>query len=125
NSYRPANPAPANQAPLATAAAPPDDSVNGLLKRNGSLEWPLGLRLLRPGIEVEQIRSEIDFMMRKALAQSRTGKADTNLVEGINRRLDKLQDLLAKEANQLPVSHFTITEADRFLQKVKGMLKAL
>jgi hypothetical protein len=83
------------------------------------IAWPLGLRILPPGPQSRELRSEIEARVKQALRQADSGRVDRKLLAKVRRDLDKLDRLLAEHADTLTVSQFTLKEAARFLKELK------
>src|SRR5262249_51544376 len=66
----------------------------GVPTRDGKLNWPLGLRILPPGEEVEPLRRQIDALVKKAAEYSAEGRPDPRLIEEARQAVDELRGLL-------------------------------
>jgi hypothetical protein len=89
------------------------------------IAWPLGLRILPPGPQTRELRSEIEALVKQALRQADSGRVNGKLLANIRRDLDKLGRLLAERADTLSVSRFTLKEAARFLKELKELVQDL
>jgi hypothetical protein len=100
-----------------------EEMVNKLLGEKG-IDWPLGLRIL-PSEESTTLRSEVETFVKMAVYQETSGHVSSKLVSKVKRDLTQLRRLLNKQADRLPVSPYTITEAKRFLKRLKSLVEAL
>jgi hypothetical protein len=98
--------------------------VLGVPTRSGKLDWPLGLRILPPGEEVEPLRRQIDSLVKKAAEYSAEGRPDPRLTEEARQAVDELRGLLHGKKTRFDVL-YTYEEADRFLTRLAAGLKTL
>jgi hypothetical protein len=98
--------------------------VLGVPTRDGKLNWPLGLRILPPGEEVEPLRRQIDALAKKAAEYSAEGRSDPRLIEEARQAVDELRGLLHGKKTRFDVP-YTYEEADRFLTRLTAGLKTL
>jgi len=91
----------------------------GVANAGGRLSWPLGLRILPSGEKAEELRRQIDGLLR----QSANGPAAPRLLEATGTAVDELHGLLRQKAAYL--TRYTYDEADRFLRKLANGLKLL
>jgi hypothetical protein len=97
----------------------------GLFEGDGTLDWPLGLRILPPALETEALRREVETFLRAALKGLGTGKAPASALNEARLDIGRLQYLLAQHADQLPVSSYTVTEAAHYLRRLQLFAKGL
>jgi hypothetical protein len=86
----------------------------GTFDEDGKMEWPLALRILPPAEETAALRGEIENSMRGG------GKASNEACLAIAR----LQRLLARNADRLPVSSESVAQAKRFLRNLNAAAQA-
>jgi hypothetical protein len=97
----------------------PRKGLAGLFSGEGTLDWPLGLRILPPVEETEALRQEVETFLRAALKGLGSGKAPASALNEARRDIARLQRLLARRADQLPVSDHAVTEARRYLRRLQ------
>jgi hypothetical protein len=97
----------------------------GLFAGEGTLDWPLGLRILPPAEETEALRQEIETFLRASLKGLGSGKAPASALNEARRDIARLQRLLARHADRLPVSAYTVKEARRYLRRLELFAKGL
>jgi hypothetical protein len=95
----------------------------GLLRNDGQLTWPLGLRDLEPVDETQVIRRTLDTLAQRAVKQAANGEVDGGVLKDLRSNLQKLHRLLAKNVNDLPTSQYI--EAKRFLNSFDDAVKGL
>jgi hypothetical protein len=91
----------------------------------GEVNWPLGLRILPPVAEIEPLRRDIETYLQVAMEQEDSGKDNGNMVNEAERAITRLQRLLVRRADRLPTSGRTVTEAKRFLRRLKSFAQSL
>jgi hypothetical protein len=95
----------------------------GLPNKDGHLDWPLGLRLLRPDEDVRGLRQQIDALIQVVATSSSAGSTNSGYVPEGQRAVEKLRFLMENERHSL--SSGTYNEADRFLSKLESSFKNL
>jgi hypothetical protein len=95
----------------------------GLLRNDGQLTWPLGLRDLEPVDESREIRRNLDRWAQRAVKQAANGEVDAGLIKDMRANVQKLHRLLARNVNDLPTSQYI--EAKRFLNNFDDAVKSL
>jgi len=93
------------------------------LKDGGRLNWPLGVRILGPGEETRELRSQINTLLPDAVAQAANGKVDPGLLQELSRDVNRLQRLLVARANDMPED--TYIDARRFLNNLDDSVRLL
>jgi hypothetical protein len=106
-----------------TVAAVTALDAYGLPNDNGSLAWPLGLRILPPAAESSLLLRQINVLLPSVAAQSLSSTVDKHQLRNLSRSLERLHGLLAARSTDLP--HFTAAEAQRFLQQVDEAVKSM
>jgi hypothetical protein len=91
----------------------------GLFEGKGTLDWPLGLRILPPAAETEALRQEIETFLRANLKGLGSGNAPASALREARRDIARLQRLLDRHADELPVASYTVTEARRYLRRLE------
>jgi len=136
NPYMPMTPAYSGR-PTANLYAPPAslsgesglhkgfDRLGGLLKADGSLDWPLGLRVLPPAIETARLRKQIAAEVVAALDRAVRGKSDRASMQQVNHDIDRLEALLRERAMDVPLTDQAVADARRFLHNLKGRIMGL
>jgi hypothetical protein len=97
----------------------------GLFEGDGTLDWPLSLRILPPAEETQALRQEVETFLRAALKGLGSGKAPAAALHEAQRDIARLQRLLADHADQLPVPPYTVTQARRFLRHLEVFAQGL
>ena len=101
------------------------DRLAGLTKADGSLDWPLGLRVLPPAAETEALRQKITTEVLDALDRVEEGKAPRAAVQQASQDIDRLQRILNERAQDVPLTDQAVTDASRFLRNLKNRIKGL
>jgi hypothetical protein len=90
--------------------------ASGVPNRNGRVDWPLGLRLLR----VDEQRQQLEAQLHLAAEQVTGGGVNPQLLDEIRASVEDLRQLLLADKEQrfsMPLA--TYEEAERFLGKLK------
>lgn len=95
----------------------------GLLKHDGPLSWPVVLRDLAPAAETQELRKEIDSLIKEALFQAKNGKTEPGLLAQLYVDVRFCRELLKKTAGDV-TSHRYIA-ARRFLDDLENAVKVL
>jgi hypothetical protein len=101
------------------------DGFHDLLKNDGSLDWPLALRVLPPALETRKLREQIQAEVLGALDRKDEGKSRAAFVEEASRGIDRLGRLLNQRADEVPLTDAAVTEGRRFLHSLKTRLQGL
>ncbi len=128
NSYQQAYNVPQGSSMRSRSGLPEVSKEEKLLEglgAKGVLEWPLGLRILPPGPETEELRNEVDTLVKLAVLEAAQGKVRPKTVSQVERDLKKLRRLLYRNADRLVVPPSTIREAKRFLSRLRRFVEAL
>jgi hypothetical protein len=96
-----------------------------LFDGESNLDWPLGLRILPPAEETAALRQEVENFFRASQEGRGRGKAPAVALNEAGLAVARLQRLLARHADQLPVSPYTIAEAKRYLRRLKRFAMGL
>jgi hypothetical protein len=91
----------------------------GLFEGEGTLDWPLGLRILPPAADTEALRQEIETFLRASLKGLGGGNAPAIALREARRDIARLRHLLDRHADELPVAPDTVTEARRYLRRLE------
>jgi hypothetical protein len=94
-------------------------NARGLPNQAGRLYWPLGLRVLPPGPEVQQVRLQLDAR----LAQAATGGADASSLQEMSQAVSQLRYFLAVKGSMM--ARTTYLEAWRFLDRLDNAVRQL
>jgi plastocyanin len=95
------------------------------LPNDGRLQWPVGLRVVGGGA-ADELREQIDALLREEAGQARVGPANANFVEELGRAVKELRGLFVRERDErgsLPLT--TYEDAERFLGKLDHAQKML
>jgi hypothetical protein len=95
----------------------------GLLRNDGQLNWPLGLRDLKPADASKEIRSLLDSKALEAVRQAANGKVNAGVIKDLQSNVNQLHKLLARNVSELPTNQYI--EAKRFLNNFDEAIKAL
>jgi hypothetical protein len=96
----------------------------GILRNDGRLSWPIGLRDLKVGAEeAKEIRSVLDSKALSAVQQAANGKVNVGVIKDLKKNLADLQKILTSNVKELPTSEYI--EAKRFLNHFEDAIKAL
>jgi hypothetical protein len=85
----------------------------------------LGLRILPPAEETRALRQEVEIFLRAALKGLGSDKAAASALKEAQRDIARLQRLLARNADRLPGSDYTVTEARRYLRRLQVFANGL
>jgi hypothetical protein len=100
-------------------------AFQGFMNANGSLDWPLALRILPPSLETTPHRARIDSLIQQVQTEAGKGKVDSALLKEANSELSQLRERLADKADFLPVSQQATTDARQFVRRLQGALKTI
>jgi hypothetical protein len=97
----------------------------GLLRNEGQLNWPQGLRDLKPKDASAELRSNLDAKAVEAVNQATTppNRVNSGVIRDLQANVAKLHRLLAKNVNELPANEYI--EAKRFLNNFDDAIRAL
>jgi hypothetical protein len=96
----------------------------GILRNDGRLSWPIGLRDLKKGAEdAKEIRSILDSKALAAVQQAANGKVNVGVIKDLKKNVADLQKILTSNVKELPTSEYI--EAKRFLNNFEDAIKAL
>ncbi len=101
------------------------DRLGGLTQADGSLDWPLGLRVLPPAVETDKLRQRISSEVLGTLDRAEDGKASRGSVQQVSRDIDRLEALLNERAADVPLTDQAVRDARRFLHNLKDRVKNL
>jgi hypothetical protein len=93
----------------------------GLPAKDGHLNWPLGLRMLRPDEETRDLRKQFDVLVQALATQQLSSQPSSGYVEQAGLALEKLRSLAERERHSL--SSGTYREVERFLAKLDRFLR--
>ena len=93
----------------------------GLPNKEGHLNWPLGLRLLRPDDETRDLRRQVDVLVQGIAFQQLSSQPNSAYVQQTEFALERLRLLAERERHSL--SSGTYREVERFLAKLDRFLK--
>jgi hypothetical protein len=99
----------------------------GILRNEGRLSWPLGLRSLKKltekGDDPKELRETLHSKALAAVQQAANGKVGAGVLKDLQENLAKLQKILAGNIRDLPTDQYI--EAKRYLNSFEDALKAL
>jgi hypothetical protein len=95
----------------------------GLLKNDGKLVWPLGLRALKPRDRADELRQQLSSLLPEAVGQAVNGRVDPQAIRELARAADELQELLTRNVSELPPG--TYMDAKRFLAGLEDGIRLL
>jgi hypothetical protein len=95
----------------------------GLLRNEGRLTWPLGLRDLQPADDSKDVRKSLDADAIEAVSQATSGKVNPGTIKDLQANVNKLHRLLARNVNEVPTNAYI--EAKRFLNNLDDAIRAL
>jgi hypothetical protein len=85
----------------------------GILRNDGRLSWPIGLKDLKPSKTAEEIRTFLDNKALTAVQQAVNGKVSTGIIRDLRSKVKELHKLLAKNVSELPTNEYI--EAKKYL----------
>lgn len=92
----------------------------GLPNRNGTLDWPLALRVLP---QTWEQRRQIDMLVQLAASQTtRQGRVDSDLAQTVAHTVDRLRAALLAKQNIFAT--ITFHDAEYFLDQIEKAVKA-
>jgi hypothetical protein len=90
--------------------------ASGVPNRNGQVDWPLGLRLLR----TEGQRQQLEAQLQLAAEQVTAGGVNPQLLDEIRESVEELREILAADRERrFSLALGTYEDAERFLGKLK------
>jgi hypothetical protein len=95
----------------------------GLPNDEGRLSWPLGLRVLGPAQEMQEVRLRIDSLLQAAVSQGASNSAAPGVLEEMDRAVARMRALLRDNGDGL--AEATQHETRRFLGQLKRAVKTL
>jgi len=103
-------------APIAAA------TLFGLPAENGRVQWPLGLRILKPADETRALREQLELVLYFAATQAAEGHVNRTFIDFGLQAVRDLRQLLRPRAGAMPA--FTYSEGMRFLDRAeRGLTK--
>src|SRR5262249_27655446 len=96
-------------------------TASGLPNKNGHLNWPLGLRMLRPDDETRDLRRQVDVLIQGLATQQLSSQPNSSYVQQAEHALERLRLLAERERHSL--SSGTYREVERFLAKLDRFLR--
>ena len=102
-----------------------DTSLAALRAHGGGLNWPIGLRTLKPQERMEKLRDQIDEVVEAVLRQPANEPASAELVQAAAQRVKYLSEYFERIASDLPLSRAQEKDVRQFLRKTYIALKAL
>jgi hypothetical protein len=117
--------------PSNTSAKPPVTKAGnsgetlGLLTEGGRLSWPLGLRMLAPASQAQELRRQVDALVRIAATQAGGGTVQPATVEATTAAVGQLRALLHQQSGSAAMAEQTALEARRFLDRIERTLQAI
>jgi hypothetical protein len=101
------------------------ERLAGLTKADGSLAWPLGLRVLPPAAETDRLRQKISTEVLGTVNSAEEGKAARAAVQQVTHDIHRIEALLNERAGDVPLTDQAMSDARRFLHSLKDRLKSL
>jgi hypothetical protein len=95
----------------------------GVPNKEGHLEWPLALLILRPDDESRELRQQIETLIQVLAIQQSTAYPNPRDIHRTRRALGQLRSLMDSERHSLTAG--TFKESDRFLKKLESFLKEM
>jgi hypothetical protein len=90
----------------------------GLPTVQGRLGWPLGLRILAPALEAEDLRFQINGLMQTLALEVAAGHVQPGTVELAARATAELRYLFHKGYGSAVLAEYTQQEANHFLDRL-------
>lgn len=118
-------PAPLDDSLLGKINVVPTKGVGnfGLLKEGGKLDWPLGLRVLAPALETQQIRDRMDKLLPAAIDQAARGAVDPGLVQRLEADVARLKTLVLASVGITSLEQYA--HSRRFVDQLEDAVKVL
>jgi hypothetical protein len=101
------------------------ERLAGLTQADGSLDWPLGLRVLPPASETDPLRRKISTAVVSTVDRAEDGKVPRSSVQQVNRDIDRLEALLNERAADVPLTDEALGDARRYLRRLKERINGL
>ncbi len=95
----------------------------GVLRNDGRLTWPLGLRDLQPAELAEEIRGVLEKKALEAVRQAVNGRVNASVIKDLREHVNRLHRLLAKNVTELGTNEYI--EAKRYLNNFDDAIKVL
>jgi hypothetical protein len=112
--------------PYDLAAGSKRQSALATLRRyGGGLDWPVGLRNMRPREETSELRDHIDSVVEVLLQQPASDKPNAQLVKELTANLNKLRKRFALYTADSAMTAQQEADARRFLRKIQDTISSL
>jgi hypothetical protein len=96
----------------------------GLPTVKGRLGWPLGLRILAPALEAEDLRFQISGLMQNLALEVAAGHVQPGTVELAARATAQLRYLFRKGYGSAVLAEYTQQEANHFLDRLDTAIRS-
>jgi hypothetical protein len=87
------------------------------LDSQGGIDWPLGLRIMPPWPESQEVREQLDKLLRQVAKQAESGSVDPKVAELAGRQVRRLRRMLDDAETRIPSR--TADESRRFLKNLE------
>jgi hypothetical protein len=95
----------------------------GLPNKNGNIDWPLALQILRPDSETRELRTQIETLVQVLAGQQAVLYPNPRYIHQTRQAVAKLRSFMDRERYSLTAG--TYRESDRFLGKLETFLNSL
>src|SRR5262249_25866474 len=95
----------------------------GLLRDEGRLKWPLGLRDLRPANDSRELRMTLQARAILAVSKASKGRLYSADIRDLQDTVNKLHRLLGRNVTQLPANEYI--KAKQFLNSFEDAIRAV
>ncbi len=100
-------------------------TASGVPNDNGSLRWPLGLRVVG-GSAADDLRQQVQALFQLAAQQAQAGSIDPALAQELARSVDRLRRLLLRDRDErFSLALTSYEESEHFLAKLDHAQKVL
>jgi hypothetical protein len=96
----------------------------GLPTAKGQLSWPLGLRMMAPAPEAEDLRQQINGLVQTLAYQVASGQVQSGTVEAATHATSELRRLWRKGQGSAAIAEQTARDANRFLDRLNTAIQS-
>src|SRR5262249_57350101 len=95
----------------------------GVPNKNGNIDWPLALQILRPDEETRELRRQVETLVQVLANQQAALYPNPRYIHQTRQAVGKLRSFMDRERYALSAGSYR--EADRFLGKLETFLQGL
>ena len=104
--------------------AKPVNALDHLRKHGGGLDWPIGLCLVEPKQDSQELRQEIDDAVEAMFRQPGGTDTTTKLLKQVSHQVDKLDRMYRARVWDMALTRQQEADVRRFVRRVRDALVA-